>query len=509
MKARFIAPLLITSLFFHAAQIAGQSTDQISTQERTKVSMMAARLRSRMDGMRRLSRFPGIEVGFSYVDGVTPDGRPKVISGSVSSGVLDSATGTALTTTDRMPIGSVANTFLAALALQLAEKGQLKLNEKISLWLGSEPWFAQLPNANDITLNMLLNQSSGIENHAANSNFQKAWLKSAGRNITRAELIGYVLNKKPLFPAGSDYAYSETNYVLAGMIIEKVTGKPLIDSITETFIKPNKLDRTAPANSLAIPGVATGYLKGKPVIVDGKFTINPQWEWASGTFVSTAEDTARWASLLYSGDVLSASSKDEMVNSMTTGEGIIYGLGVVIARSKWGRTYGHDGEFPGYLSEIRYYTKHKLAISMLVNSEETPEAGRFLTSAMDDFAEVIIQATTEPQTISVDRDQMQKVAESWLGLIDAGDFDKAWEQVSARLKMRMSKNVWESMIRNSQRENGKLKGRKLVAVVSPRSERKQVTVQFDTQFAKLESATESIVLLLEDGEWLVASYSIR
>ena len=510
MKARFVAPLLITSLFFHAPQIVAQSAPPILTQDRSKVSMIASRMRVRLEGMLRSSHLPGIQVGFSYVDGVTPDGRPKVISGSFASGVVNLASGSALTTSDRMPIGSVANTFLAALALQLVEKGQLKFDDKISRWLGSEPWFSQLPNANDITLSMLLNQSSGIENHAANSNFQKQWLKSAGRNITRTELIAYVLNKKPLFPAGSDYAYSETNYVLAGMIIEKVTGKPIIDSITETLIKPNKLDRTTPANTPVIPGVATGYLKEKPVIVDGKFTINPQWEWAGGTFVSTAEDMARWASLLYGADVLSASSKDEMVNSMTTGEGIIYGLGVVIARSKWGRTYGHDGEFPGYLSEIRYYTKHKLAISLLINSEETPQASRVLTSAVDDFADVIIQATSAQPTASLDSNQLQKLAESWLSLVDAGEFEKAWNQMSERLKMRVSKEMWENLIRNYQRENGKLKSRKLVTLTSPRPERKLVTIQFDTEFLKRQStATESLVLELEDGEWRITSYSIR
>jgi hypothetical protein len=199
-----------------------------------------------------------------------------------------------------------------------------------------------------------------------------------------------------------------------------------------------------------------------------------------------------------------------MINSMTTGEGIIYGLGVVVARSKWGRTYGHDGEFPGYLSEIRYYTKHKLAISLLINSEETPEASQVLTSAVDDFAEVIVQATTPLPTVSIDRDQLQKLAESWLSLVDAGDFEKAWNQMSDRLKMRVPKNMWETMIRNSQRENGKLKSRKLVAISSPSPERKLLAIQFDTEFLKRPSGTtESVVLELEDGEWRITSYSIR
>ena len=510
MKARLLVPLLLTSLFANAVRITGQSTTQISTQERTKLSIITNRIRARLENARRTSGLPGIQIGFSYVEGSTPDGRPKIISGSFTAGISDSASGTLLVTTDRMPIGSVANTFLAALALQLVEKGQLNLDDKISRWLGSEPWFPQLPNGNDITLKMLLNQSSGIENHADNSNFQKQWLKSAGRNITRPELISYVLNKKPLFPAGTDYGYSETNYVLAGWIIEKVTGKSLADLITDSFIKPFKLSRTAPANNLSIDGVATGYLKNKPVIVDGKFTINPQWEWAGGTFVSTAEDLARWANLLYGGDVLSASAKNQMMNSLATGDGIIYGIGVVIARSKLGRTYGHDGEFPGYLSEVRYYTKHNVAISMLVNSQETAEASRFLASAVDDFAEVIINATPEPQVITVDYGRMRKLAEDWLSLIDQGKFNEAWDEVSTRLKVRMSKDDWEAMIRNSQRENGKLQTRKLLKVTSSTSsDRKLVAIQFETDFAKKPSATESIVLEREDDEWRITSYSIR
>ena len=508
MKAHLIALLLIISLLAHGPSILGQSTNQISAEDRTMATMIAARLRSRIDNAWRVGKLPGIQVGFSFVYGSTPDGKPRVIAGSFTSGVNNLSTDAPLTPKDRMPIGSVANTFLAAVALRLVEAGKLKLDDKISSYLGSEPWFTRLPNANDITLSMLLNQSSGLENHAANNNFQKQWLKNSEKNITPAELVSYVLDKKPLFPAGSDYAYSETNYLLAGMILEKVTGKPITDLISEMIIKPYKLDRTSAANSLVIPEVATGYLKGKPVIESGRFIINPQWEWAGGTFVSTAEDLARWANLLYGGEVLSASSKQQLINSMTTGEGIIYGLGVVIARSKFGRTYGHDGEFPGYLSEMRYYTKHNLAIAMLVNSEETSESSRVLASAVDDFAEVIIQATEEPKTLTVDFNQMQKLAESWLALIDAGDFDKAWRQGSDALKKRLPNDVWERMMRDSDRDNGPLKTRKLVDVSTPRSNQKLVALRFDTEFSK-RTVAEFVVFAFEDGEWRVSSYSIR
>src|SRR6185295_10812844 len=107
---------------------------------------------------------------------------------------------------------------------------------------------------------MLLNHSSGIENHVETNSFQKQILKSGSRNIKYEELIGFVLDKKPLFPAGQGYQYADTNYILAGMVIEKATGKSLYDLIEERILKPNKLERTIPANALSLPEVANGYL---------------------------------------------------------------------------------------------------------------------------------------------------------------------------------------------------------------------------------------------------------
>src|SRR6185295_10836716 len=107
-----------------------------------------------------------------------------------------------------------------------------------------------------------------------------------------------------------------------------------------------KLDRTIPSDSVSLSEVANGYVDGEPLIVNDKFKINPQWEWAGGGFASNAEDLARWASLLYGGAVLAPKSLKEMLTSTSTGEGSTYGLGSMVTRSKWGRTYGHDGEFP-------------------------------------------------------------------------------------------------------------------------------------------------------------------
>ena len=448
-------------------------------------------------------------MGFVYIDGQTPDGRPHYVSGSVASGVADLQTNTRLKTTDRLLAGSIGKTFVSALTLLLVQEGRLNLDDKIEKWLGSEPWFLKLPNAKDITLRMLLNHSSGIENHVNAENFQKQTFKSAGRDIKYEELIAYVLNKKPLFPAGGGFNYADTNYILVAMIIEKAVGKTLYELTAEKILKPYKLERTIPSNTLTLPEVSNGYFENKPVIVGGKFTVNPQWEWAGGGFASTAEDLARWASMLYGGEILSASSTDQMFKSTTTGEGAAYGLGVMITRSKWGRSYGHDGEFPGYLSEMRYYVKHKIAISVMVNSDETPRVNAFLSSAVDNFAEVIIKATATRQLSQSDQAKLQKLTEGWLSLIDAGKYDESWNQLSQRLKNRFTKGDWSSVIHTFFDRTGKLKSRKLRSVAYSDPDAETVAVDFESSFGKMATGSETVLLELENGEWKITSYTVH
>lgn len=464
-------------------------------------------LQRRLDNARVMSNFPGAQVGFTFSDGQTPDGHPRYVSGSVVTGVADLQTNVPLKVGDRLLAGSIGKTLVSTLTLLLVQEGKLNLDDKIEKWLGREAWFEKLPNADSITLRMLLNHSSGIGDHAALESFQKQLFKSAARPIKYDELIAYVLNKKPLFPAGSGYSYGDTNYILAGMIIEAVTGRTLYELIAERILKPNKLERIIPSNSLTLPEVANGYIDNKPVIVSGQFTINPQWEWAAGGFASNAEDLARWCALLYSGAVLSPESMTQMFNSTTTGEGAGYGLGTMISRSKWGRSYGHDGEFPGYVSDMRYYTKYKLAITVLVNSSETPAVNRFLSSAAEDFAGLVIEGMLAPELSQVDQMKLQKLTEDWLRLIYAGKFDESWDQLSDSLKARYNKERWQQTMRWSLEGTGKLKTRTIKSIAYTNAEALNVRLDFDVALEKSNIRSETVTLQLQGREWRIASYS--
>src|SRR4030095_13275534 len=132
-------------------------------------------------------------------------------------------------------------------------EGKLDLDSRISRWLGDEPWFSKLPNGPDLTLRMLLNHSSGVPNHVDEKGFFLRAMKEADRNIKYDELLTFILGKKPLFPAGKGYKYADTNYILVGLIVEKVTGNSLYDEVSRRLLKPLGLTQTYPANANTSP----------------------------------------------------------------------------------------------------------------------------------------------------------------------------------------------------------------------------------------------------------------
>jgi len=222
----------------------------------------------------------------------------------------------------------------------------------------------------------LLNHSSGIPNHADDEKFFKALAADPDRTWKPEDALAFVLGKKGLFAAGKSFLYADTNYTLVGMIIERVTGNTLYAEVTRRFLKPLKLDRTIPQEGRVIPGVVNGYssftnLAGPQgaMIVDGKFTVNPQAEWAGGGFASTAEDLARWAKALYEGGLIRQPYFDQMLAGIDTGEIDKYGLGVEIGEGHWGKVLGHDGLFPGYASAMQYFPQNKVAVAIQFNTD--------------------------------------------------------------------------------------------------------------------------------------------
>src|SRR5262249_20672883 len=179
-------------------------------------------------------------------------------------------------------------------------------------YLGGEPWFERLPNAAELTLENLLDHRSGLPRYEFEPAFARDLVAQKDRVWKPAELLGYVLDHPAKNAANAAFSYADTNYIVLGMIVERVTGHTLYDEVQKRLLERFHLEQVRPQNARVIPGLVQGHAGardplGAPELVldkDGRYFTNPQFEWAGGGFVTTGRDLAVWAHRLYGGEVL-------------------------------------------------------------------------------------------------------------------------------------------------------------------------------------------------------------
>ncbi|TAJ68855.1 MAG: class A beta-lactamase-related serine hydrolase [Phenylobacterium sp.] len=318
--------------------------------------------------------FPGATAGF-----VLPDGR----SGMVAVGVSDKATGRPMTPQDRMMSGSTGKTYVSATALALARQGRLDLDAPITRYLGHPDWMTGLPNMDRITMRQLLGHTSGLRDHVNSPTFGLTLMKLAQSDpekaLTAQQCIGFLKGQTALFEPGHGYAYSDTGYLIAGLVIEAAAKQPFYDLARRLFWDPLGLTLTAPADQRRIPGLTQGYPvwpSGAPLpdtiaVAPGRLRWNPASEWTGGGVVTNAHDAARWAAALYGGKAMLGDYLPEMLRGVPIREGSpkTYGLGVSTAPTPYGTLYGHSGYYPGYRSDLAYFPDLKIAVAFQINTE--------------------------------------------------------------------------------------------------------------------------------------------
>lgn len=346
-------------------------------------------IQSKLDEWHAAGKFPGATVGVVLADGS---------SFGFAVGVSDRETKRPMRPDDRMPAGSTGKTFAAALALQLVKEGKLGLDDTIEKYLGKEPWFARLPNARDIKVRQLLNHTSGLVRYEFKKEFTDFLTANPSKFWTPEERLAYLFDEKPPFAAGQGWEYSDTNYIVLGMILERVTGKDFYAEAKRRFIKPLKLSNTIPQDGPKLKNVVQGYagpnnpFGGRDrMIENGKFIVNPQLEWTGGGWASTGEDLARWAKMMYEGKAFDASLVPMMVDGVPAklGPNVKYGLGSIIRPTPAGLTYGHSGFFPGYMTDMMYFPEHKIAVAVQVNTSVPQDLGKPLSRVLVELAGVL------------------------------------------------------------------------------------------------------------------------
>lgn len=350
-------------------------------------------LQQKLDEFQQANQFPGANLAV-----ILPDGQELI----VATGFQDLELKKPMEPFTRMLSGSNGKSYFAVASLLLMEQGYFKLDDLIYNYLKDEKWIDDLPNAKSITFRHLLNHSSGLMEYYPLGNFMELLKENPYRSFSPTESISYSLNKKPLFNAGEGWSYADTNYILLGYILEKISGQNLYKFIQANILNPYKLTLTEPSTQLQYQDLAAGYARslnspfpfpGK-TIKDGKMRFNPQFEWAGGGFVSNVSDLAKWMKTMHNFPQLSASSLKELLHGVDakTGKNHKYAMGLQIRPSELlGNSYGHSGWFPGYITDAAYFPDVDISIAIQFNTDDTALLKKSTQSILNEFATIVHQ----------------------------------------------------------------------------------------------------------------------
>ena len=297
-----------------------------------------------------------------------------------SSGFADIENSIKMAPGNVMFSGSIGKTYCVAGVMKLAGEGKLDLNKRFIEYFPAVEWLKKLPNIEEITLSMLLQHTSGLPRYVMKPGVWEALNAYPDKIWTYEERLSYIFGDDPLHEAGKSWSYSDTNYILLGMLLEEITGEGYYEYITREILKPYKLSLTFPAVRRDIPGLPTGYsrlpamfmMPGK-VVENGIYIFNPQMEWTGGGIASTTSDLALWAKIYYDGEIIPPGYRSLIItpNSQApvTPGGAGYGTGSFIFHTKHGKAYGHTGFVPGFNSVFAWYPDYGIAIAMQVNCD--------------------------------------------------------------------------------------------------------------------------------------------
>jgi D-alanyl-D-alanine carboxypeptidase len=390
---------IVASLLVIAAAAAGASQPAGSLPSHQREDRQVGRI---IRELKRL-RVPGAVIGVTGMTGGTVErafgiARPRH----------------AMTLDDHFRIGSITKTFTATVILELVDRHRLRLSDPISAW---EP---RVPDARRITIAMLLDMRSGIWDEGGTGpegrpSLLARWVskhcqdhdRACGRRVwSPQELVNLAIRQGRAYPPGTWY-YSDTNYVILGIIAQDVTHRPLATLVRRLVLNPLHLTQTSfPGRSLAVPRPATsGYLPGSSGRYQVANVLNPSATFAYGNMISTLRDMQRWARDLARGALLSRRTRrirDRVADTgvtdyplaktgVSTSLVLRYGLGLI----RLSNLIGHNGFLPpdGYSAELWSLPSGRGTVVELLNSVAMCDGVEYLADAVNTS---LVQAAFSP-----------------------------------------------------------------------------------------------------------------
>ena len=290
-----------------------------------------------------------------------------------TAGVSDIAHKTPIAAGDHFKIASLTKTYTATVVLQLVGEGKLSLDDSVQRRLPGV-----VPNGSKITIRQLLNHTSGLSDFETDPRYLKPYLAgNLAHYWSPRQLVQLGVSHKPLFAPGRGWSYSNTNYVVAQLIVERTTGKTLGAELKRRIFQPLHLDQTTYPTTPGLPNpYVHGYmLLGNPPLTD-MTRLSPSLAPGSGGIVSTVGDIADFYRSLFSGRLLEPAQLQAMKTTVsertgkpvTSGSG--YGLGIGRTGSSCGG-WGHTGELPGYDTSMAFTEDGRRQVVLMMNQDAT------------------------------------------------------------------------------------------------------------------------------------------
>ena len=310
----------------------------------------------------------------------------------------------------RYSIGSISKQFTAAAILMLAEEGKLSLDDKLVRWL------PDLTRAGDVTIRELLSMTSGYQDFWPQDYVMPRMLEP----VTAPEILNDWARKPLDFEPGTKWQYSNTNYVIAGMIVEKVAAMPLIDFLQRRVFGPlqmtsvfnTDLSPLGPADPARYLRYSLGPLRPAPKEGRG-------WMFAAGELAMTAHDLALWDISLIDQTILKPTSYRALETEvqLANGVGTRYALGLDVGITNGRRFVSHGGEVSGFTATNTVYPDDRAAVVVLTNLDATNASSQIVTRIAN-----LLFTATDPVTQKT-TEQMRRIFEGLQkGQIDRSQF---------------------------------------------------------------------------------------
>ncbi|MGA5409642.1 serine hydrolase domain-containing protein [Streptomyces lavendulocolor] len=354
LAASVLAPLAATPPTAVHAAAADRHGDDTCRHHCGLGPELTARLDRTIENVRKQARIPGVVVGLWM------PGKGQYVR---ATGVADTRTREPMAVDSYVRIGSETKTFTVTALLELVDDGRVRLDDPISRYV------AGVPNGHRITLRQLAGMRSGLFPYTADPEFIRELESDPGRHFGPHEVLAYGFRHPNTFAPGKAFQYSNTNLVLLGLVIEKVSGHRLADFIHRRVLRPARLHHTLfPRDGAEFPEPhPRGYTDQTPTgaVVDAT-DWNPSWAWAAGAMISNLHDLRRWAKVLATGELLSPATQAQRLKTLPTGfPGTSYGLGIFDANG-W---IGHNGSIPGYETVTVYLPSRKATMVIMINTD--------------------------------------------------------------------------------------------------------------------------------------------